>query len=132
HEPLTRVFASTGMLAELRAPLAWLRGEVVRETVRGTTRAALQQANLVAPTLESASPATQLAYLVLRQNLINRVFDRQSGYWQNGLQGLDMLSDADRGAALVDYLRLDDAQIAAAAERMVADGRHELAAATLR
>ena len=45
-----------------------------------------------------------LAYLVLRENLINRLFDQNSGYWQNGLHGLDALTDADHGAALVDYL----------------------------
>jgi hypothetical protein len=41
------------------------------------------------------------------------------------------LTDADRGAALVDYLGLSDKQIASAAERMIADGKHELAAAIL-
>ena len=73
-----------------------------------------------------------LAYLVLRENLINRVFDQHSGYWQNGLQGLDTLSDADHGAALLDYLDVDESRLVAAARRMTADGRHELAAATLR
>src|SRR5262249_13696607 len=41
------------------------------------------------------------------------------------------LSDADRGAALADYLELSDQQIASAAERMIHDGKHELAAAIL-
>jgi glyoxylase-like metal-dependent hydrolase (beta-lactamase superfamily II) len=132
HEPLTRIFDSTGMLAELRPQLAWLKDQVVRGVAQGTTRAAFQQANLMPPSLEVASSSVHLAYLVMRENLINRVFDQHSGYWQNGLKGLDALSDADHGAALVDYLRLDDAQIAAGAQRMVADGRHELAAVTLR
>ena len=52
--------------------------------------------------------------------MINRLFQQNSGYWQNGLQGLDALTDADHGAALVDYLGLSDAQIASAAERMIA------------
>src|SRR5438067_356050 len=95
-------------------------------------RAALQQANLVPPSLADASSAAHLAYLVVRPHLINRVFDQRSGYWQNGLQGLDLLGDADHGAALVDYLGIDDARLAAAAQRMMADGRHELAAVTLR
>ena len=73
-----------------------------------------------------------LAYLVMRENLINRTFQQHSGYWQNGLHGLDALTDADHGAALVDYLGLSDAQIAAAAQRIIKDGRHELAAATLK
>ncbi len=99
---------------------------------QGATRAALQQANLVAPTLEQSPSSVHLAYLVLRENVINRLFDQRSGYWQNGLQGLDALSDADHGAALVDYLGIGEAQVLRATERMVADGRHELAASTLR
>jgi glyoxylase-like metal-dependent hydrolase (beta-lactamase superfamily II) len=132
HEPLTRLFDSNGMLAELRAPLAWLREQVLRGIASGEPRAAFQQANLVAPTLEHSASSVHLAYLVMRENLINRVFDQHSGYWQNGLQGLDTLSDADHGAALLDYLDLDESRLVAAARRMAADGRHELAAATLR
>ena len=67
------------------------------------------------PTLKHSTSAVHLAYLLLRENLINRLFDQHSGYWQNGLHGLDALSDADHGAALVDYLGLREAQIAAAA-----------------
>jgi hypothetical protein len=132
HEPLTRVFGSSRTLAELRAPLAWLREQVLRGIASGEPRAALQQANLVAPTLEHSASSVHLAYLVLRENLINRVFDQHSGYWQNGLQGLDTLSDADHGAAMLDYLDVDESHLVAAARRMTADGRHELAAATLR
>jgi glyoxylase-like metal-dependent hydrolase (beta-lactamase superfamily II) len=132
HEPLTRVFDSVPMLAELRPQIAWLRDEVVRGIARGTPRAALQQANLMPPSLERARSGVHLAYMVMRRHVIDRVFDQQSGYWQNGLQGVDALGDADHGAALVDYLAIDDARLAAAAQRMVADGRHELAAVTLR
>ena len=132
HEPLTRIFNSTEMLSELRAPVAWLRDQVIREMALGRTRATIQQQNLVAPSLETSRSSVHLAYLVMRENVINRVFDQHSGYWQNGLQGLDALSDADHGAALIDYLGLGEAQIVAAAQRMIADGRHELAAATLR
>lgn len=132
HEPLTRIFDSTDMLSDLRVQLAWLRDHVVREVAKGTTRAALQQANLVPPTLEQSPSSVHLAYLVLRENVINRLFDQQSGYWQNGLQGLDALTDADHGAALIDYLSISESQILAATEHMMADGRHELAASTLR
>jgi len=120
HEPLTRAFPSTAMLDDLRPHLQWLRDEVLVEIKRGTPRAAIQQANLIPPTLEASTSEVHLAYLVM------------SGYWQNGLHGLDALTDADHGAALVDYLGLSDAQIAAAAQRMIKDGRHELAAATLK
>jgi hypothetical protein len=68
----------------------------------------------------------------MRENVINRLFEQNSGYWQNGMQGLDALGDADRGEVLVDYLGISEAQASSAIERMIADGKHELAAETLR
>lgn len=80
HEPLTRVFDSTAMLAQLRPQLAWLHERVVDEIGRGVPRARLQQANLIPPAMEQASSAVHVAYLVLRENVINRDFDQHSGY----------------------------------------------------
>jgi len=131
HEPLTRIFTSVATLDDLRAQLQWLRDEVLEAMKRGTPRAAIQQANLVPPTLEATTSEVHLAYLLMRENLINRVFQQHSGYWQNGLRGMDALTDADHGAALIDYLGLSDTQIASAAQQMIKDGRHELAAAVL-
>jgi glyoxylase-like metal-dependent hydrolase (beta-lactamase superfamily II) len=132
HEPLTRTFHSTDMLADLSVHLAWLRDEVIHRLARGETRSSLQQANLTPPVLEHSGSSVHLGYLLFRENVINRLFDQHSGYWQNGLHGLDALGDADHGAALVDYLGVGEAQVVAAANRMVADGRHELAASMLR
>ena len=43
-------------------------------------RAAIQQANLIAPgVLED--PELQLPYLLLRENVINRLYDQNIGYW---------------------------------------------------
>ena len=120
------------MLDDLRVQLAWLRDAVLREMARGSERGAIQQANLMPPTLARSPASVHLAYLVMRENMINRLFDQHSGYGQNGLKGLDALTDADHGAALVDYLGVSESQLARAVERMVADGKHELAAATLR
>jgi glyoxylase-like metal-dependent hydrolase (beta-lactamase superfamily II) len=131
HEPLTRLFASTAMLDDLGVQLTWLRDEVRRMIAAGMPRAAIQHANLVPPSLEQSSSAVHLAYLVMRENMINRLFDREVGYWQSGLQGLDALTDAERGSALIDDLGVSDTALARAGERMVADGRHELAATLL-
>lgn len=132
HQPLTRIFSSTAMLDELRPALVWLRDAVGEAMRGGAERGTIHATNLIAPTLQSSRPDVQLAYLVLRENVINRLFDQQSGYWRNGLHGLDTLTDADRGDTLVTYLGLSGDAIAAAAERMVADGRHELAAELIR
>jgi glyoxylase-like metal-dependent hydrolase (beta-lactamase superfamily II) len=132
HEPLTRIFSSTAMLNDLCAQLMWLRDEVLRAMKAGAERGVIQQANLIPPTLASSASEVHLAYLVIRENMINRILQQNSGYWQNGLQGLDALTDADHGTALVDYFGLSDTQLANAAERMIRDGRHELAANYLR
>jgi glyoxylase-like metal-dependent hydrolase (beta-lactamase superfamily II) len=132
HEPLTRTFDSAQVLDGLRPQLAWLHGAVLHEMSLGHERAAVQQANLMPPELSRSSPRVHLAYLLLRENAINRIFDQHSGYWQNGLKGLDALTDADHGSALVDYLGVSETQLGEAVRRMVADGHHELAAQTLR
>jgi glyoxylase-like metal-dependent hydrolase (beta-lactamase superfamily II) len=131
HESLTRLFATTATLAELAPHLIWLNGEVRSAVRRGDERAAIQQANLIAPSLLTGAPAVQLAYLVLRENLINRVFDQSVGYWQPDMQGMDYITRADRGGLLLDYLGVSESKLVDAVEAMVADGRHELAATTV-
>jgi hypothetical protein len=132
HDPLTRIFNGTTMLQNLRTQLGWLRAEVLGAMERGTPRAEIIQSNLIPPTLRASPSSVQLAYLVMRDNAIDRLFDERSGYWQSGLVGLDALGDADQGAALVDYLELGEGELVGAARHMEADGRHELAASLLR
>jgi glyoxylase-like metal-dependent hydrolase (beta-lactamase superfamily II) len=132
HEPLTRVFTSTAMLDDLHTRIGWLRAEVLDAIRGGTDRPAIHAANLIPPGLDRSGSDVQLAYLLLRENVINRLFDQNTGYWQNGLHGLDALADADRGEVLVNYLGVSELQISAAIEQMIADGKHELAAETLR
>jgi glyoxylase-like metal-dependent hydrolase (beta-lactamase superfamily II) len=128
HEPLTRTFNSPAMLLEVRAQLTWLRDRVLEAIGKGEERAQIQQRNLMPPGIAKGLPGAQLAYLVLRENTINRIFDQHVGYWQPDLQGLDSVTMADRGVMLVDYLGLDEGKLADAARRMMADGRHEQAA----
>jgi hypothetical protein len=130
HEPLTRVFDSPAVLTALKPQLVWLRDEVAARIQQGAERSAIHQANLIPPGLLH-EPRAQLPYLLMRENLINRLYDQRVGYWQADLQGLDHLGRADRGSVLVDYLGVSEDQIARAADRMMADGKYELAAATL-
>jgi glyoxylase-like metal-dependent hydrolase (beta-lactamase superfamily II) len=131
HEPLTRVFASSEMLAHLKTHLAWLQGQVLAAIRRGEERAAIQQANLFPPGLLDGDPRAHQPYLLLRENVINRLYDQNVGYWQPDLQGIDYVSRADRGALLVDYLGVSEGQMIEAAKRMIADGNYELAAEAL-
>ncbi|HZV64795.1 MAG TPA: MBL fold metallo-hydrolase [Telluria sp.] len=132
HEPLTRVFPTPAILDEMHDQLVWLRAAVLREMQAGTERGGIHALNLVPPQMEKSDSAVQLAYLVLRDNFIDRLFQQNSGYWQNGLHGLDALTSADRGEVLTNYLGVSESQLASAVEQMIADGKHELAAETLR
>jgi alkyl sulfatase BDS1-like metallo-beta-lactamase superfamily hydrolase len=131
HEPLNRNFASFSMLAELKTDLLWLREQVVSATRRGDERGAIHQANLIPPGLLSGPPEVFQPYLILREHVIDRVYDQNSGYWQADLQGLDHLTMADRAELLVDYLGVSERQLVKAVERLAADGKYELAASLL-
>jgi glyoxylase-like metal-dependent hydrolase (beta-lactamase superfamily II) len=131
HEPLTRNFASSSMLAQLKTDLLWLREQVVSATRRGDERGVIHQANLIPPGLLSGLPEVYQPYLILREHVIDRVYDQNVGYWQPDLQGLDHLTSADRAELLVDYLGVSERQVVKTVERLAADGKYELAASLL-
>jgi glyoxylase-like metal-dependent hydrolase (beta-lactamase superfamily II) len=131
HEPLTRNFASVPVLAQLRTDLGWLRGRVQSAVRRGDERASIHAANLVPPGLLSGNPDVYLPYLLLREHVIDRLYDQSVGYWQADLQGLEHLGRADQAELLVDYLELSEPALVRAVERLVADGKYELAASLL-
>jgi glyoxylase-like metal-dependent hydrolase (beta-lactamase superfamily II) len=131
HEPLNRIFPTPEVLSALKPHLVWLRAEVLAAIRRGSERSAIHQANLVPPGLLGGDPGAHLPYLVMRENVINRVFQQHVGYWQPDLQGMDALGRGDRGAMLVDYLGVSERELAQGVDRMISDGRYELAASAL-
>ena len=131
HEPLTRNFASPSMLAQLKTDLVWLREQVLSAIRRGDERGMIQDANLIPPELLTSQPDVYQPYLILREHVIDRLYDQNVGYWQADLQGLDHLGRADRAELLVDYLGVSDRHLAKTAERLAADGKYELAASLL-
>jgi len=131
HEPLTRNFASASMLAQLKTDLVWLREQVLSAIRRGDERAAIHQANLIPPNLLGGQPDVYQPYLILREHVIDRLYDQNVGYWQPDLEGLDHLGRADRAELLVDYLGLSEKQLVRTVERLSADGKYELAASLL-
>jgi glyoxylase-like metal-dependent hydrolase (beta-lactamase superfamily II) len=131
HEPLTRNFASAAMLAQLKGDLFWLREQVLESVRRGDERSLIHQANLIPPDLLDGRPDVLQPYIILREHVIDRLYDQNVGYWQADLSGLDHLGSADRAQMLVDYLGTSDRQVAKAVERMADDGKYELAAALL-
>jgi len=131
HEPLTRNFTSPALLSELKTDLEWLREQVLIAIRRGDERAAIYQANLTPPGLLKGRPDVYLPYLILREHVIDRLYDQNVGYWQPNLQGLDHLTRADHTELLVDYLSVSERQFVKAVERLAADGKYELAASLL-
>src|SRR5467141_177451 len=131
HEPLTRNFSSPAMLAQLKIDLGWLRDQVLAAIRRGDARARIHRANLIPPGLLTGRPDALLPYLILREHVIDRLYHQNVGYWHADLEGLDHLGDSDRAELLVDYLGLSEKRLVAAAERMAADGKYELAATLL-
>jgi alkyl sulfatase BDS1-like metallo-beta-lactamase superfamily hydrolase len=119
------------MLANLKSHLAWLGEQVLAAIRRGDERALIHQANLIPPGLLTGDPDLHQPYIVMRENVINRIYDQNVGYWQPDLQGLDHLSQTDRGSILIDYLGVSERQLVKTIERMIADGKYELAATTL-
>src|SRR6266852_7976227 len=131
HEPLTKNFASASMLAHLKIDLVWLREQVLNATRRGEERGAIHQANLIPPGLLRDQPDVHQPYLILREHVIDRLYDQNVGYWQPDLQGLEHLGRADRAELLVDYLGLSEKQLVRTVERLAADGKYEMAASLL-
>src|SRR6266536_2505142 len=128
HEPLTRVFSSPLILGQLKTDLGWLRDQVLTAIRRGDERAAVHESNLIPPDLLANQPDAHQPYYILREHVIDRIYDQNVGYWEANLQGLGHPSRADRTELLVDYLGVSEAQIVKAADRLAANGRYAMAA----
>jgi glyoxylase-like metal-dependent hydrolase (beta-lactamase superfamily II) len=131
HQPLTQNFNSASLLAHLKTDLSWLREQVLTAINRGDERGAIHQANLIPPGLLNDQPDVYQPYLILREHVIDRLYDQNVGYWQPDLQGLEHLTRADHAELLVDYLGVSERQLVTAVERLTADGKYELAASLL-
>jgi alkyl sulfatase BDS1-like metallo-beta-lactamase superfamily hydrolase len=128
HEPLTRVFSSPLILNHLKTDLAWLRDQVLTAIRRGDERSAIHESNPIPPDLLANQPDAYQPYFILREHVIDRIYDQNVGYWEANLQGLAHLGRKDRAELFVNYLGLSEAQIVKAAERLSADGKYEMAA----
>ena len=131
HEPLTQNFSSVALLTQLKPDLEWLRDQVLLAIRRGDERGAIHQANLIPPGLLNGQPDVYQPYFILREHVIDRLYDQNIGYWQPDMQGLDHLTRADHAELLVDYLGLSERQLVKTLDRLTADGKYELAASLL-
>jgi glyoxylase-like metal-dependent hydrolase (beta-lactamase superfamily II) len=131
HEPITRVFSSPAILSALKKDLTWLREQVLISIRRGDERAAIHERNLIPPDLLAGPPEVYQPYYIMREHVIDRLYDQHVGYWEANLQGLDHPSQRDRAELLVDYLGLSEKQIVAAADHLMTDGKYAAAAGLL-
>ncbi|PWT79840.1 MAG: hypothetical protein C5B58_12780 [Acidobacteria bacterium] len=131
HEPLTRNFSSPLILSHLKTDLEWLQEQVLAAIRRGDDRDAIHEANLIPPDFLATQPDAFQPYYILREHVIDRVYDQNVGYWQANLQGLAHPTRADRAELLADYLGLSEAQIVKAADRLSTDGKYATAAELL-
>jgi hypothetical protein len=111
HEPLTRQFSSPLILSHLKTDLAWLRDQVITAIRRGDDRADIHEATLIPPDLLANQPDAYEPYYILREHVIDRLYDQHVGYWEASLQGLSHPSRADRADLLIEYLGLSESQI---------------------
>src|SRR5207247_10765114 len=80
HEPITRNFTSPLILSHLKTDLAWLRDQVLTAIRRGDERAAIHEANLTPPDLLANQPDAYQPYYIMRDNVIDRLFDLTTCY----------------------------------------------------
>lgn len=128
HEPLTRNFTSPLILSHLKTDLTWLRDQVLAAIRRGDERATIHESNLIPPDFLATQLDAFQPYYILREHVIDRIYDQNVGYWEANLNGMAHPGRADRAALLVDYLGLSEGQIVKAANHLAADGKYEMAA----
>lgn len=132
HEALTYFFPDWQPLAQIRPHLAWLRDETLRLISQHLTREEIQERNLIPPGILAPDQApVQLAFLLFRETVINRLFQQNTGYWGARLQHVHYLTDREFGSIFSRYLGLSPEQIAVAADAMMANGDLELAGQTV-
>jgi hypothetical protein len=98
HPPLTDLFKIQA-LPGLQAALGEL-DRFIRQGIRtGQTLVELLHHNCL-PTVLQAQPAAVLPFLVMRDNVIKRVYHQQSGYWKPDGEGVEQLAPVEWAAAL--------------------------------
>lgn len=127
HQPLTRVFGNMGTLVQTAHQIGWLQAQITELIRTGLSREQIHERNLIPPDL-AETPKAELPLLLMRENLIDRLYAQRAGYWGQGLSGLDALTDKQLGAVFRTYLRLSDQQMVEAVNQMLDKGDLDLAA----
>jgi len=98
HAPLTENF-TVATLKPLRDALAMARNATLAGMHAGRTLPEILGENLLPESL-AASPNAVLPYLLMRDNLIKRLFSQRTGYWKPDGEGMEVYSPAELAAAV--------------------------------
>lgn len=128
HEPLTANFSSTELLTQLKGQITWLREQVLTAIKKGDALADIHNANLIPPELLAGRQSTQLQFLIMREHLIDRIYNQNTGYWHADLTDVNHISRRQKAETLLAYLRISPHQVQRALNQLVNDGKYEQAA----
>lgn len=98
HAPLTANFTAETM-APLAEALAVVRDHALEGAHRNRVLADLLEENLMPESL-AAHPEAVLPFLLLRDNLIKRLHQQQTGYWKTDGEGMEVFTRAEWGRAV--------------------------------
>jgi glyoxylase-like metal-dependent hydrolase (beta-lactamase superfamily II) len=98
HPPLTELF-TIDALPGLHAALGELERFIGHGIRTGQTLVELLHHNCL-PTVLEAHPAAVMPFIVMRDNVIKRVYHQRSGYWKPDGEGVEHLAPVEWAAAL--------------------------------
>lgn len=98
HDPLTQNFTAP-TLAPLGAALGTVRDHALAALRAGRVLAAALDENLLPDSL-AAHPDAVTPFLLMRDNLIKRLYQQRTGYWQTDGDGMEVFSRAEWGRAI--------------------------------
>jgi glyoxylase-like metal-dependent hydrolase (beta-lactamase superfamily II) len=98
HTPLTQNF-TLATLKPLRDALAMVRNATLAGIRGGRTLSEILAENLLPDSLANY-PNAVLPFLLMRDNLVKRLFSQRTGYWKSDGEGMEVYSRAEWGAAV--------------------------------
>jgi glyoxylase-like metal-dependent hydrolase (beta-lactamase superfamily II) len=128
HWAVTQFYPTPDPLISLKPHLEWLKKETLRLIYENKNRVEIQQMNLIPPNiLDPSEAAIQVAFVSMREVMIDRLCHQHIGYWGPQLQGVDSLGEAQYGSIFSKYLKMSAEQVARVIRDMIGRGDFELA-----
>ncbi len=98
HPPLTQNF-TMGTLPGLEAALHELYEKTLRGIAEGRTLAEILHQNIL-PAVLRDHPGAVIPYLVMRENIVKRIYHQRTGYWKPDGEGVEVIAPKEWATAL--------------------------------